>query len=224
MSDILARSVRSLSSAEGNRELDCALRALEFATGKSYISCLELVQSGCTAAGWDCTLHDAISASGVNPDGDLASDISTFERLGNARRELEQRADRALRTLDSSGEGDSQGAVPIDDRTYSDVRSAHPSPSWTRLRRAQRLPGGAAFSSPEGERDWADIDRTRALAGEDILATREREQRQAALRNVAAAHAGQLERAVQSGTDELGAPALAGSRREERLQAVGRCD
>ena len=158
------------------------------------MACYELVESGLKAVRPDATLYDAISAAGVNPDG-LSDDISTFARLGDARRELERKAERSVRMLDN---GSSGNGPEIDDQTYDRIRNQAPRPVYSRLRRARRL--DRRYRDGEmGEKAFASDDLLHAESNRDLVGDLERSARASSVQNAVRQQQGQLDRAVASG-------------------------
>ena len=194
--EILGLSARRLT----DKQLNQVLLAVQYLTGDSYVKSYEAVDRGLRTLGGDPTVFECLSAVGISAD-EIVDDLRTLDAASQTKDEFTRKAERSLKTLDA-GQGDARqvGNVPIDDNTFGSVMSSGKDPDWVRYRRMTRTPGGEHFSSgPEGPSNFRDLDRQHALAGADIVATRERDAGTARVAQAARAQANRLDAAIARG-------------------------
>ena len=168
--EIFSRPIRSLSHSS----LHAVLTSLTMADESlSYLAAYELLDSAITGQGRDVTTWEAISATGRDPAA-VQLDVDVCRRLGDAKRELERRAERSVKMLDNSV---SVNAPQIDDDTYDRIRNQAPRPVYSRLRRARRL--DRRYQGENGERAFAHDDLLHAESNRNLVADLEQSARTA---------------------------------------------
>jgi hypothetical protein len=172
--DILSRSASEVTSDHAAHHK--VLTAITLEANCSYIDAYtDFARATQTAAGG--SVYSVAESIGLNP-ARLAEDIRTLETADQEKEKLSQ---RIVKMLDTAGATAGDGSTvmtgnpremgpAIDDETYSAIRSQHPKPVWTRLRRMHRLAGGELYHGEHGERQFADEDQLWAQAGSDLVA------------------------------------------------------